>query len=45
MLRIFVLTMYAQFVSKELPGFKCTEIVIAGEGTNYSNLPIVRRST
>ncbi|MGR5975773.1 hypothetical protein ACT7DE_15400 [Bacillus paranthracis] len=30
------------FVGKELPGFGKydTEIVIAGEGTNYSNLPI-----
>ena len=41
-LRIFVLTMYAVLSVKSLPGFGKydTEIVIAGEGTNYSNLPI-----
>lgn len=34
--------MYAVLSAKSLPGFGKydTEIVIAGEGTNYSNLPI-----
>ena len=40
-LRIFVLTMYAVLSAKSYRfGKYDTEIVIAGEGTNYSNLPI-----